>query len=43
MSPTPEKKIKKHGDIQLVSEIIAYFMYWQDTCKFWKNAIFKLS
>jgi hypothetical protein len=32
MDPKPDKECEKHGDIVLVSGIIANSMYWQATC-----------
>jgi hypothetical protein len=30
MDPNPDKKCEKHGDIVLLSEIIANSKYWQE-------------
>jgi hypothetical protein len=29
VDPKPDKECKKHGAVDLLSEIIAYFRYWQ--------------
>ncbi len=36
MDPKPDKECEKHGDIVLLSEIIANSIYWQDKFNFWK-------
>jgi hypothetical protein len=34
LNSKPDKECRKCGDIVFLSEIIANYMYWQDTCNF---------
>ncbi len=38
MSSKPDKESEKHGDMILLSEIIANFIYWQEIWAFRKGS-----